>query len=83
MPTCIATSPFYALEKDQETAQQSTAAFNAVVLARESLADFEQDYKLQGCSSEDEDAVCIMTRPGSCTPQPYLEINAMLIRIGE
>jgi hypothetical protein len=75
--------PLYALEKDQVTAQQSTAAFNAIVLARESLEDFEQDYKLQGCSGEDEDAVCIMTRAGSCTPQPYLEINAMLIRIGE
>jgi GPI mannosyltransferase 3 len=75
--------PLYALEKDQETAQQSTAAFNAIVLARESLEDFEQDYELQGCSGEEEDAVCIMTRAGSCTPQPYLEINAMLIRIGE
>jgi GPI mannosyltransferase 3 len=75
--------PLYAFEKDQETAQQSTAAFNAIVLARESIEDFQQDYELQECSGEEDDAVCIMTRDGSCTPEPDLEINAMLVRIGE
>jgi phosphatidylinositol glycan class B len=75
--------PLYALEKDQETAQRSTAAFNAIVLARESLEDFEQDYELQGCSGEEGDAVCIMTREGSCTAEPDLEVNAMLVRLGE
>jgi phosphatidylinositol glycan class B len=75
--------PLYALEKDQETAQQSTAAFNAIVLARESLDDFQQNYALQGCSGEEEDSVCVMTREGSCTPEPDLEVNAMLVRIGE
>jgi GPI mannosyltransferase 3 len=75
--------PLYALEKDRETAQQSTAAFNAIVLARESIEDFQQDYELQECSGEEDDAVCIMTRDGNCTPEPDLEINAMLVRIGE
>jgi hypothetical protein len=75
--------PIYALEKDQETAQKSTAAFNAIVIARDSLDDFDPEFALQECSGEEEDAVCIMTREGSCTPAPELEVNAMLKRLGQ
>ena len=75
--------PIYALMDDQETAQQSTAAFNAIVIARESLDDFDPQYVLQECSGEEDDAVCIMTREGNCTAAPDLEVNAMLRRLGE
>jgi hypothetical protein len=75
--------PIYALENDQETAQRSTAAFNAIVIARGSLDDFDPQFKLQECSGEEDDAVCIMTREGSCTPAPELEVNAMLVRLGQ
>jgi phosphatidylinositol glycan class B len=75
--------PLFALEKDQETAQQSTAAFNAIVLSRESLDDFTPQYDLTGCSGAEDDEVCIMVRAGGCTPAPDLEVNAMLRRLGE
>jgi hypothetical protein len=75
--------PIYALEHDQETAQKSTAAFNAIVIARDSLDDFDPQFALQECSGEEDDAVCIMTREGSCTPAPDLEVNAMLRRLGQ
>jgi hypothetical protein len=75
--------PIYALADDQETAQQSTDAFNAIVLSRESLDDFMQQFELEECSGEEDDAVCIMRREGTCTPLPDLEINAMLRRLGE
>jgi GPI mannosyltransferase 3 len=75
--------PLYALEDDQETARQSTAAFNAVVLARASLEDFAPQFTLQECSGEADDDVCIMKREGDCTPAPDLEVNAMLRRSGE
>jgi len=75
--------PIYALENDQETARKSTAAFNAIVIARDSLDDFDPQFELQECSGEEDDAVCIMTRQGSCKPAPELEINAMLVRLGQ
>jgi phosphatidylinositol glycan class B len=75
--------PLYALEGDQETARQSTAAFNAIVIARESLDDFDPQFELQECSGEEDDAVCIMTREGTCKPAPDLEVNAMLQRLGQ
>jgi hypothetical protein len=75
--------PLYALEKDQETARKSTAAFNAIVIARDSLDDFDPQFKLRECSGEEDDAVCIMTREGACTPAPELEVNAMLVRLGQ
>jgi hypothetical protein len=74
--------PLYALADDQETAQQSTEAFNAIVLSRESVEEFEPQYELEQCSGEEEDAVCIMRREGACTPLPDLEVNAMLRRLG-
>jgi GPI mannosyltransferase 3 len=76
--------PIYALADDQDTAQESTAAFNAIVLSRESVDDFTPQFELRGCSGEDaDDDTCVMVRPGTCTPVPKLEINAMLRRIGE
>jgi hypothetical protein len=75
--------PLYALEDDKETAQQSTAAFNAIVLTRDSLDDFTPQYALQQCNGEAEDDVCIMKREGACVPAPDLEVNAMLRRLGE
>jgi phosphatidylinositol glycan class B len=75
--------PLYALEDDKETAQQSTAAFNAIVLTHEFLDDFTPQYALQDCSGQEDDDVCIMKREGTCTPAPDLEVNAMLRRLGE
>jgi hypothetical protein len=75
--------PLYALEDDKETAQQSTAAFNAIVLTRDSLDDFTPQYALQQCNGEAEDDVCIMKREGACAPAPDLEVNALLRRLGE
>jgi phosphatidylinositol glycan class B len=76
--------PIYALADDQDTARQSTDAFNAIILSRESLDDFTPQYTLQECSGAgDDDDVCIMKREGACTPAPDLEVNAMLRRTGE
>ncbi len=75
--------PMYALEDDQDTARQSTDAFNFVILSRESLDDFSPQYTLQDCSGDEDDDVCVMKREGTCTPAPDLEVNAMLRRIGE
>jgi phosphatidylinositol glycan class B len=75
--------PIYALADDQDTARQSTPAFNAIILTRESLADFMPQYELQECNGDEDDDVCIMKREGACTPAPELEVNAMLRRIGE
>ncbi|HEY6258936.1 MAG TPA: hypothetical protein VIY51_24430 [Xanthobacteraceae bacterium] len=75
--------PILALENDQETARQSTAAFNAIVLTRASLDDFTPQFTLQQCSGDADDDVCIMKREGDCTRAPDLEVNAMLRRIGE
>jgi hypothetical protein len=75
--------PIYALEDDQDTARQSTDAFNFVVLSRESLDDFSPQYTLQDCSGDEDDDVCIMKREGTCTPAPDLKVNAMLRRTGE
>jgi len=75
--------PLYALADDQETARESTAAFNAIVLERDSLDDFDPQFELDECDGEEGDAVCIMTRKGTCTRAPDLEINAMLERLGE
>jgi hypothetical protein len=75
--------PLYALGDDQETARKSTAAFNAIVIARDSLDDFAPQFELQECSGEEDDAVCIMTREGACSPAPDLEVNAMLVRLGQ
>lgn len=74
--------PLYALEDDKDTAQQSTAAFNAIVLTHEFLDDFAPQYAMQECSGQD-DVVCIMKREGACTSLPDLEVNAMLHRLGE
>jgi GPI mannosyltransferase 3 len=75
--------PMFALEEDKDTARQSTAAFNAVILSREFLDDFAPQYTLQECSGDEDDDVCIMKREGACTRAPDLEINAMLRRTGE
>ena len=76
--------PIYALSDDQDTARESTAAFDAIVLSRESIDDFAPQFELRGCSGEGaDDDTCIMVRPGTCTPMPELEINRMLRRIGE
>jgi phosphatidylinositol glycan class B len=76
--------PMFALADDQETARQSTDAFNAIILWRQSLDDFTPQYTLQECSGEgDDDDVCIMKREGACTRAPDLEVNAMLRRAGE
>jgi phosphatidylinositol glycan class B len=76
--------PIYALADDQDTARQSTPAFNAIILTRAFLADFMAQYQLQECSGEeDDDDVCIMKREGACTPAPDLEVNAMLRRLGQ
>jgi GPI mannosyltransferase 3 len=74
--------PLYALMNDQETAQKSTDAFDAIVLTRASLEDFPQ-FTLQDCSGEEDDDVCIVKREGQCTPAPDLEVNAMLRRAHE
>jgi hypothetical protein len=75
--------PIYALADDQDTARQSTDAFNVIILSRESLGDFPQ-FTLQECSGAgDDEDVCIMKREGACTPAPDLEVNAMLRRTGE
>jgi hypothetical protein len=74
--------PLYALMNDQEIAQKSTEAFDAIVLTRASLDDFPQ-FTLQGCSGEEDEDVCIVKREGQCTPAPDLEVNAMLRRTGE
>jgi hypothetical protein len=75
--------PIYALADDQDSAQESTPAFNAIILTRASLADFMAQYQLQDCSGEEDDDVCIMKREGACTPAPDLEVNAMLRRLGQ
>jgi hypothetical protein len=75
--------PIYALADDQDSARESTSAFNAIVLTRESLDDFTPQFTLQECSGEDDDDVCIMRRDGDCTPAPDLEVNAMLGRTGQ
>jgi GPI mannosyltransferase 3 len=75
--------PLFALENDQDSAQQATAAFNAIVLTRASLDDFAPQFTLQECSGDDDDDICVMKREGTCTPAPDLEVNAMLRRIGE
>jgi GPI mannosyltransferase 3 len=75
--------PMFALEDDKDTAQQSTDAFNAIILMRESLDDFTAQYTLQECSGDEDDDVCIMKREGVCKPAPGLEVNAMLRRLGE
>jgi hypothetical protein len=75
--------PMLALEDDQDTARRSTAAFNAIILTRESLDDFTPQYTLQECSGDEDDDVCIMKREGACTRAPDLEVNAMLRRLGE
>jgi hypothetical protein len=75
--------PVFALADDQDTARQSTPAFNAIILTHESLAEFTPQYELQECSGDEDDDVCIMKRDGACTPAPELEVNAMLRRIGE
>jgi phosphatidylinositol glycan class B len=75
--------PVFALADDQDTARQSTPAFNAIILTHESLAEFTPQYELQECSGDEDDDVCIMKREGACTPASELEVNAMLRRIGE
>jgi hypothetical protein len=75
--------PIYALADDQDSARESTSAFNAIVLTRESLDDFTPQFTLQECSGDDDDDVCIMRRDGDCTPAPDLEVNAMLRRTGQ
>jgi phosphatidylinositol glycan class B len=75
--------PMFALEDAQDTAQQSTAAFNAIILTHEFLDDFTPEYALQECSGDEDDDVCVMKRKGACTRAPDLEVNAMLRRIGE
>jgi phosphatidylinositol glycan class B len=75
--------PMFALEDDRDTARQSTAAFNAIILTREFLDDFSPEFTLQECSGDEDDDVCIMKREGTCTSAPDLEINAMLRRNGE
>jgi GPI mannosyltransferase 3 len=75
--------PMYALADDQDTARDSTEAFNFIVLSHESLDDFSPQYTLQDCSGDEDDDVCVMKREGVCTPAPDLEINAMLRRTGE
>jgi hypothetical protein len=75
--------PMFALENDQDTAQQAAAAFNAIVLTRASLDDFASQFTLQECSGNEDDDVCIMKREGDCTPAPDIEVNAMLRRAGE
>jgi hypothetical protein len=73
----------YALADDQETAQRSTEAFNAIVLTHEFIDDFAPQYTVQECDGEEGDDVCIMKREGGCTSAPDLEVNAMLRRTGE
>jgi phosphatidylinositol glycan class B len=75
--------PMFALADDQDTARQSTNAFNAIILTREFLDDFAPQFALQGCSGDEDDDVCIMKREGGCTRAPDLEVNAMLRRLGE
>jgi phosphatidylinositol glycan class B len=75
--------PMFALEDDKDTARQSTEAFNAIILTRESLDDFTAQYRLQECSGDEDDDVCIIKREGVCKPAPDLEVNAMLRRLGE
>jgi phosphatidylinositol glycan class B len=75
--------PIYALQDDQETAQRSTDAFNAIVLTHEFIDDFSPQYTVQDCSGEEDDDACIMKREGGCTPAPDLEVNAMLRRTGQ
>jgi GPI mannosyltransferase 3 len=75
--------PMFALADDQDTAQQSTDAFNAIILTREFLADFAPQFQLLECSGDEDDDVCIMKREGACMPAPDLEVNAMLRRTGE
>jgi hypothetical protein len=75
--------PMFALADAQDTARQSTGAFNAIILTREFLADFTPQYQLLECSGDEDDDVCTMKRQGACTPAPDLEVNAMLRRSGE
>jgi phosphatidylinositol glycan class B len=75
--------PIYALADDQDSARQSTAAFNAIVLTHGSLDDFTPEFTVQECSGDEDDDVCIMRREGDCTPAPDLGVNAMLRRNGE
>ncbi len=75
--------PIYALADDQETAQRSTDAFNAIVLTHAFIDDFASQYTVQDCNGDEDDDVCIMKREGGCTRAPDLEVNAMLRRNGE
>jgi phosphatidylinositol glycan class B len=75
--------PIFALEADQDTARQSTGAFNAIILTHAFLDDFAPQYTLQECSGDEDEDVCIMKREGGCTRAPDLEVNAMLRRLGE
>jgi phosphatidylinositol glycan class B len=75
--------PMFALADDQDTARQSTGAFNAIILTHEFLDDFAPQFTLQDCSGDEGDDVCIMKREGGCTRAPDLEVNAMLRRLGE
>ncbi len=77
--------PIYALADDQDTARDSTEAFNAIILSRASLDDFAGDFTLVDCwgADDDDDAVCIMKRKGDCTSMADLEVNEMLRRNGE
>jgi phosphatidylinositol glycan class B len=75
--------PMFALADDQDAAQRSTDAFNAIVLTHEFIDDFAPQYTLQECNGDEDDDVCIMKREGGCTRAPDLEVNAMLRRLGE
>jgi hypothetical protein len=75
--------PMFALADDQDTARRSAGAFNAIILTHAFLDDFAPQFTLQDCSGDDDDDVCIMKREGDCTRAPDLEINAMLLRLGE
>jgi hypothetical protein len=77
--------PIYALTDDQDAAKEATEAFNAIILSRQSIEDFSDDFTLVGCSGaeDDDDAVCIMKREGECKPRPDLQVNEMLRRSGE
>jgi hypothetical protein len=75
--------PMFVLADDQDTARQSTGAFNAIILTHEFLDNFAPQFALQDCSGDDDEDVCIMKREGDCTRAPDLEINAMLWRLGE
>jgi len=76
--------PLYAPYDPQQEAKDRTAAFNAIVLRQSNVWEFAPEFTLRRCiASYGEDDVCIMTREGSCTPAPDLEINTMLRRLGK